>query len=604
MTKTLTQAFQETVARFGEREALRHKQGGSWRALTYQQFGERARGLACGLVELGVAFGDRVVLLAENRPEWVISDQAILMAGGATVPIYPTLTGKQSQYIINDSGAKVVIVSTESQLKKLIEERAGMPAVTHVVVMDDFQQTAEFSQVFRLDDVVKLGDQCAQKHSDELAQRLKATTSESLASIVYTSGTTGEPKGAMLTHGNFMSNAGEVLPIIGINETDSALSFLPLSHVLERIATYAVVLAGARIDYAESIEKLGENMQEVHPTFLVSVPRVFEKIRTRVLDKVAHDPALRQRIFHWALETGKEMLDARQNGQAIHLPLALKHTLADRLVFSKIRERTGGNLRFAISGGAPLAKDLGEFFEIVGIKIIEGYGLTETSPVISLNYPDDIRYGTVGRPLPGVEVRLAEDGELLSRGPNIMKGYYNQPEATAQAIDADGWFHTGDIAEIDATGRIKIVDRKKEILVMSNGKNVAPQPIENAIKSSPYVEQVMLIGDQRNFITALIVPAFDALKGFAAENRIEYGSQEDLLKHAQVQALFQKEVEQAQVTGGFAKYERVKKFTLLSREFDPAQNELTPTLKVKRRVISEHFAQAIESMYAEEAVSA
>ncbi|MFN3430927.1 MAG: AMP-dependent synthetase/ligase [Candidatus Sericytochromatia bacterium] len=602
MTKTLTQAFLETVSRHGAREALRHKQGGQWRAMSYQEFGDRAKGLACGLVELGVAFGDRVALLSENRPEWVIADQGILMTGGATVPIYPTLTGKQSQYIINDCGAKVVIVSNEAQLRKLLEERAGMPAVTHFVVMDDFQQPADFNQVFRFDDVLKLGGQCAEKHSEELANRKAAVNADSLASIVYTSGTTGEPKGAMLTHGNFMSNASEVLPIIDIKETDSALSFLPLSHVLERIATYAIVMAGARVDYAESIEKLGENMQEVHPTFLVSVPRVFEKIRTRVLDKVANDPPVRQKIFHWALEVGKEMLDARQGGQPIHFGLALKHTLADRLVFSKIRERTGGELRFAISGGAPLAKDLGEFFEIVGVRIIEGYGLTETSPVISLNRPNDIRYGTVGQVLPGVEVKLGSDGELLARGPNIMKGYYNLPEATAQAIDADGWFHTGDIAEVDAGGRIKIVDRKKEIIVMSNGKNVAPQPIENAIKASTYIEQVMTIGDQRNFMSALVVPAFDALKAFAAEHRIEYANLDELLKNPQVRALFQKEIDKA--CEPFAKYERIKKFALLNREFDPAQNELTPTLKVKRRIIAEHFAKEIEGMYVEEAVSA
>jgi long-chain acyl-CoA synthetase len=309
---------------------------------------------------------------------------------------------------------------------------------------------------------------------------------------------------------------------------------------------------------------------------------------------------VRQRIFQWGLDVGREMAEARRAKLPRHLGLALKHTLADAQVLAKVRERTGGNLRFAISGGAPLAKDLGEFFDAVGIPIVEGYGLTETSPVISFNRPEDIRYGTVGKAVPGVDVKLGDDGELLVKGPNVMRGYYNLPEATAQAIDADGWFHTGDIAQFDEEGRIRIVDRKKEILVMSNGKNVAPQPIENAIKASPYVEQVMVVGDQRNFITALVVPAFDALKAFAAEHRLE-GAPQELLNHPQVKALYRKEIDQA--LESFAKFEKVKKFALLGREFDPERNELTPTLKVKRRIVTEHFAKEIEGMYAEETVS-
>jgi long-chain acyl-CoA synthetase len=603
MTITLTQAFLDTVARHGDRPALRYKEGGTWKGITYAEYGKRVRALACGLVELGAAFGDRIALLSENRPEWVIADQGILMVGAATVPVYSTLTPKQTAYIVHDCGAKIAIVSTAKQLEKLWEVRADLPQLKHVVVMSDFSQPAgDGPQVLRWADVLELGARCDEKHASELKSRIHDIGTDTLASIVYTSGTTGEPKGAMLTHGNFGSNMVEACPLLGLTPNDTSLSFLPLSHVFERIVNYAFIYGGACQQFAESIDTVPANLQEVHPTVMASVPRLYEKIKARVLDKVAQDSSFKQGVFKWAMEVAKEYREAREAGKGVSFALALKHSLADRLVFSAIRERTGGNLRACISGGAPLPADVGQFFDAIGIKVIEGYGLTETSPVICFNRLDDIKYGTVGKPIPGVEVKLAEDGELLCRGPNVMKGYYNLPEATAQAIDADGWFHTGDIAEIDADGRIKIVDRKKEILVMSNGKNVAPQPIENAIKGTNLVEQCMLIGDRRNYISALIVPNFEALKGFLKEHRLENLSVEEQLANPQVVGLFKAEVDKA--CESFARYEQVKKFTLLPRQFDPAKNEMTPTLKVKRKVISENFAKEIEAMYASEAVSA
>lgn len=599
---TVTQLFLATLRAHAERPALSVKQDGEWKARTYAEYGRDARRLACALLELGTAFGDRVALLAENRPEWVIADEAILMAGAATVPVYPTLTGTQSAYILNDCGAKIVILSSEAQLAKLLEVRDQLPQVTHLVVMNEVQQRADHVGVYQLRDLLDLGESCDAKHGEELASRIQAQTADSLATIVYTSGTTGEPKGAMLTHGNLMSNLQHVVPILGMKASDSALSFLPLSHVLERIANFGLMSVGAHVYFAESVEQVPNNLMEVRPTVLASVPRLFEKIKARVLDKVSQDPAFRQAIFRWALDVGGEFVDARMNGAPVHLGLALKQQAADGLVFSKIRERTGGRLRLCISGGAPLPADVGRFFALLGIEIVEGYGLTETSPVIAVNRPGEVRFGTVGRALPDVEVKLAEDGELLARGPNVMKGYWNQPEATAQAIDADGWFHTGDVAEIDADGRIRIVDRKKEIIVMSNGKNVAPQPIENALKASNLVEMAMCVGDRRNFITALIVPNFEALKVFAAEHKLDGLPIEEQLRHPQVQALYKREVDAA--CAPFARYEQVKKFALLPRAFDPATNELTPTLKVKRRVITENWASVIEAMYEAEAVSA
>ncbi len=600
--QTLTQSFLATVKAHGERPALSHKQDGEWRTRNYAEYGRDVRRLASALLELGTAFGDRVALVSENRPEWVIADQGILMAGAATVPVYPTLTGPQTAYILNDCAAKIVILSSEAHLAKLLEVRQDLRHVTHLVVMNDVEQRADHVNVYKLADLLGLGERVEAKHAAELESRMQETGKETLATIVYTSGTTGEPKGAMLTHGNLMSNLGHVVPILGMRASDSALSFLPLSHVLERIANFGLVSVGAHVYYAESVEQVPNNLVEVRPTVLASVPRLFEKIKTRVLDKVSQDPAFRQAIFKWAMETGGEFLEARQKGAPVHLGMALKHQLADNLVFSKIRERTGGRLRLCICGGAPLPADVGRFFGVLGIEIVEGYGLTETSPVISCNRPGDVRFGSVGTPLPDVEVKLAEDGELLARGPNVMKGYWNQPEATAQAIDQDGWFHTGDVAEIDADGRIRIVDRKKEIIVMSNGKNVAPQPIENALKASNLIEMVMCIGDRRNYITALIVPNFEALKVFTAEHKLDGLSLEDQLRHPQVQALYKREVDTA--CAPFARYEQVKKFALLPTAFDPAKNELTPTLKVKRRIITEHWADTIEAMYEAEAVSA
>jgi long-chain acyl-CoA synthetase len=558
--------------------------------------------VAVALVELGIGVGDRVALLGENRPEWVVSDQGILMAGAVTVPLYPTLTAAQSAHILNDCGARLVIVSTAAQLVKLLAVRSSLHHLEHIVVMDAVEQRPDHPHVYHFADLLDLGSRLGQAHAAETERRLGLQSPDMLATMIYTSGTTGDPKGAMLTHGNLMSNVQGVVPMIGIRATDEALSFLPLSHVLERTANFGLVSVGAHVYFARSVEAVGEDIVEVRPTLLTSVPRLFEKIRGRILDKVAADPLPRRMVFDWACRVGDAYTRARLDGRPRPFDLALKQQLADTFVFSQIRERTGGRLRLCLSGGAPLAEDLGRFFAMVGIEIIEGYGLTETSPVVAVNRPGNVRYGTVGHPLPGVEVRLAEDGELLVRGPNVMKGYFNQPEATAAAIDPDGWFHTGDVAAFDPDGRIRIVDRKKEIIVMSNGKNVAPQPIENSLKASRLIDQVMLVGDRRPYITALVVPQADALQAFAAEHKLGQLAPEDLLSHPQVQALYAHEIETT--CRDFARFEQVKRFRLLPRPFDPARDELTPTLKLKRRVIASHFSSEIEALYTAESVSA
>lgn len=596
---TLTDAFLATVSRNPERPALSHRTAAGWHTQSYGEYGTKATRLALALLELGVEFGGRVALLSENRPEWTIADQAILMAGGVTVPLYPTLTGMQTAFILNNCGARLVLISNEAQYRKLLEVRHLVPDLQHVVVMSPIHTPAQAQKFYYLDDLLALGERVAHQHEIELQSRRQQIGADSLATIVYTSGTTGDPKGAMLTHGNLMSNVREVVPIVGIQETDVALSFLPLSHVLERISNFGVVAAGGHVYFAQSVETVADDLLEVRPTMLTSVPRLFEKIKARVLDRMAKESVIKRSIFQWACEVGEAYCEAQLNQAPRPFDLALKQQIADSLVFSKIRERTGGRLRLCVSGGAPLPADVGLFFGMVGIEIIEGYGLTETSPVVALNRPGQVRYGTVGHPLPGVEVVLAEDGELLVRGPNVMKGYYNNPEATAQVINEQGFFSTGDIAEFDETGRIRIVDRKKEIIVMSNGKNVAPQPLENALKSSNLIEQVMLVGDRRHFISALIVPNRESLDVFLKEQRLDAQPIELTLGNPQVQALYTREIES--IGRDFARYEQIKRFALLPRPFSADRDELTPTLKLKRRVIQANFAKEIDQMYAGDA---
>ena len=419
---------------------------------------------------------------------------------------------------------------------------------------------------------------------------------DDLATIIYTSGTTGDPKGVMLTHSNIVFDVkASTAAFAGLDHHDVALSFLPLCHIFERMAEYLMLHHGVTIAYAEGVEQVVANLAEVRPTLMCSVPRFYEKVHVRVREKVAKDPPYRQRLFAWALRVGGEAFQHRVNRTSPGPALRLKHALADRLVFQKIRARVGGRIRIFISGGAPLAKEVAEFFGAAGLLILEGYGLSETSPVIAVNTPDAIRPGTVGRPIPGVEVKIAPDGEILTRGPHVMKGYFRKPEATAAAIDDEGWFHTGDIGHLDADGFLVITDRKKDLIVTSGGKKVAPQPIENRLKTNPFIAEVVIVGNRRNFPAALVVPNFEALEGWARQHGVAFADREDLIRRPEVVALYERLVQE--MTPDLAQFEKIKKIALLPREFSLEAGELTPTLKVRRSVVEEKYKDVIDRLY-------
>lgn len=596
MNALLTTHFYDSANRYSAKAALKEKVNGAYRSITYQEMKERVEQVAVFLLNSSLDTGDRVALLSENRPEWPIVDMGMISAGMVNVPIYPTLTASQVAYILNDSGSKGIVVSSAAQLDKVRALLKDCPQLEWVICLDDCHEI-ELQRVRLLDYKTLLaeGESLMKTRRAELDARLQLAKPSDTVSIVYTSGTTGNPKGVMLSHSNFASNAVAAAEAMGFNYNQTSLSFLPLSHVLERVVNYVMQYCGATIAYAESIDTIGDNLQEVKPSAFVAVPRVFEKIYTRILQNIENDKPLKRKIFYWALGIGKQASVYTTRGKSMPTTLAAKHALADKLVFSKIRARTGGNLEFAVSGGAPLMKELAEFFFAVGINIYEGYGLTETSPVICINRPKYVKPGTVGQAIEHVEVKIAEDGEILARGPNIMQGYFNNPDATAEVINQDGWFHTGDIGEIDEEGFLKITDRKKEIIVMSNGKNVAPQPVENKLKTSPYIEQAVLVGNNQKYMAALLYPNFEALEKAAKEQGFKAESPEEMAHSKAVQDFLRKEIDQ--LTEEFARYEKVKKFALLTEEMTQENDCLTPTLKLKRRVIQNKYESLIHSLF-------
>jgi long-chain acyl-CoA synthetase len=592
---TINQMVQNTIGQHGSKTALSHKVDKVYQDISYATLAERIKHFCLGLTELGMQKGDRVALLSENRPEWAITDLATLAGGGVTVPMFSTLTSAQVEYIVRDSGAKILCVSSERQLQKIKDWDTNVPTgLQHIVIFDELQDDSvrTFDQVCELGQQVENGDQAYQQASD-------AVEPDDLASIIYTSGTTGDPKGAMLTHSNFMSNVQAATGVVTITPDDIFLSFLPLSHVFERMGGHYLPLSsGATIAYAESLFTIRQDMQDVRPTIMMSVPRLYEGMHERILRSVKEGSPTKQKIFHWSVGVGSKVSQAIQQKKKPSPILSLKASVANKLVFEKLKAVTGGRLRFFVSGGAPLSKAIAEFFHAAGILILEGYGLTETSPVICVNRPDQWKFGTVGPMIPGIEMKIAEDGEILSRGPHIMQGYFNKPSDTAEAIDPDGWFHTGDIGEVDEEGFLTITDRKKNILVLSNGKNVAPQPIENQLKQSPYISEIMLLGDQRSTVSALIVPSFDELKEFAAEQQLEAEDIPALLQTQEVQRLIRSEINQ--YSADFADFERVRRFTLVAEEFSEKSEEMTPTLKLKRSVVMENHKAAIDQMYGDD----
>ncbi|HDH97320.1 MAG TPA: long-chain fatty acid--CoA ligase, partial [Proteobacteria bacterium] len=498
---------------------------------------------------------------------------------------------------IKDSESRFVVVSNNSQLQKVLSKKRELKTVEKIVIFDPIKDiTDRDPMVMSLDDLMKLGE--SYDDPGELDRRLTEIDPDDLASLIYTSGTTGDPKGVMLTHRNFLSNVESAMKVMPIRSDDVALSFLPLSHSLERMAGhFTMVYAGVTIAYAESLDKLPQNLREVKPTVLISVPRIYEKVDARIRENVEKSGPVKKAIFDWALGVGRRVSQLKQQKRPVPLPLKLQLALADKLVFSKLKEAVGGRIRYFVSGGAPLAKEIAEFFHAAGMLICEGYGLTETSPVLTANTPDAYKFGTVGKPFPGVEIKIADDGEILAKGPNVMKGYYKKPEATKEAFDEEGWFHTGDVGEFDEDGFLRITDRKKELIVTSGGKNIAPQPIENMLKMNKFIEQVCLIGDRRKFISAIVVPNFEALEAWAKQQGIEFSNREELVRNPKVVELYSRAIDE--VNSKLAKYETIKKFVLSPIEFTQENKMLTPTLKVRRKVVMQKFANEIESMYAE-----
>ena len=594
--KTIPEMFVKTVDRLKERSALHDKVDGKWRPLTFEELAERVEWFASGLSVLGVKPGDKIAILSNNNSKWAISDYAIACLGAVSVTIYPTLMPTQTKFIVNHSNTKFIITENREQTDKILTFRDSCPKLTGIIVMDDSTQGLE--DVLSFSGIQKKGKHSISSSGFDLRKRAMSVKPDELLSLVYTSGTTGDPKGVMLTHRNMVSNVISGLEAIHADPTDRFLSFLPLSHCFERmVGHYAPFSAGCSIYYAEGIEKIADNMLEVKPTVMTSVPRFFEKMHTRVIENVEKGPVVKRKMFRWAMKAGQSYVNYLERSERPPGLLRFKYGLADKLVFSKLKKRVGGSLRFFISGAAPLSENIGKFFAAANIPILEGYGLTETSPVISVNREELFRFGTVGLPLNGVSTRIADDGEILCRGKNVMKGYYQNPEATAEVIDADGWFHTGDIGIFDEKGYLKIVDRKKDLLVTSCGKNVAPATLECALKSSKYVEQALVIGNSRKFISALIVPAFPALEEWLKAENIEIEDHKKLIRNPRVLANYKEICDR--VNAGFSNFEKVKKFTLIPEEWTISNGALTPTLKVKRKVVEERYAKLIEDAYSE-----
>jgi long-chain acyl-CoA synthetase len=571
---------------------------------------DRVRDLALGLSSLGVGAGDRVVIMSESRPEWLLADLAILTLGAVTVPVYATLTPGQARYIIQDAGARLAFVSTAEQLEKLQRVRHELPSLEAIATFAPLEHPS--TSVVALDTVAARGHARLMGEwgiGRQFRDTARAIRPEQLATIIYTSGTTGEPKGVMLSHRNLISNLLAGHAVVPVTHEDVSLSFLPLSHSFERLVSYVYLAHGVTVVFAESMETVGRDLPIVRPTVMTGVPRVYEKFQARILERGHALAQPRRTLFHWGVKVAHAKARAEGSGGRARGILALESAVAERLVFSKIRDSVGGRLWCLVSGSAPLPLHTAEFFHGIGLTITEGYGLTETSPIVSANPIGAPRLGTVGKPIPGVEVRIADDGEILVRGPNVMMGYYNKPQETAAVLE-DGWFHTGDIGAIDGEGYLRITDRKKDLLVTSGGKKVAPQPIEAVLKRSPLIAEIMLLGDRRRFISALIVPDFTALErrlkdlgrppavpsaGSAPPGAESRDERAELVGRADVVALYGEIVEA--LNRELSQFERIKKFRLLPREFTIESGELTPTMKVKRKAVELNRAAEIEELY-------
>ncbi len=593
--QSIPEMLKTSAVKYATLPAVSFKKEGKYISLSYEHLYQRVLMASRGLIKAGLQPGDRVAILSENRTGWVISDLGTQSARGVSVPIYATNTPEQIAEVINHSGAEIVFVSNRLQYEKLLAVRERISGVRHVFSFERFLGSREFP-VNTLYQLSEISHPLTEEEQGKIETGIELIGKNDLMTIIYTSGTTGTPKGVMLTHANMLFDAHYgVEKLGGMTSPETFLSFLPLCHVLERTAGYhAALMYGCHIAFAESVEKVVENIIEVRPTMMVSVPRLFEKIYSRIHENVHQMNPLKRKMFHAAVAVGREYIYCKYVHQQKTGLLGLKYRLADRIVFKKIRERFGGRLRLFISGGAPLDKTINEFMWIIGIPTCEGYGLTETSPAVTLNSVKELRFGSVGRPLVQTEAKLADDGELLLKGPQVMQGYYKNPEATAEVLK-DGWLSTGDIARIDDEGYVYIVDRKKEIIITAGGKNIAPQPIENELKLDKYISQAFVHGDRHPYLVALVTPNLERLIELAHHEHIDYFDLEDLVANAKVQKIFEERI--AEVNTKLPPYETIKKFVILPREFSVEGGELTPTLKFKRKVIYQKYKEKIDSLY-------
>jgi long-chain acyl-CoA synthetase len=604
--------FSERVKLSGPRTVLRWKEGGVWREATWNDWDRASREIAAGLKALGLGTGERACILGNSRPEWVYCDVGVLMSGGITVPIYQSNVPHECEYIINDCGAKVVFAEDPAQLAKLVEEKSKLNRVAKVIYWDPVTKLAKPDAkgrteltlenvgapkdwILSVSELRELGKKWLGEHAGELEKGWAEIKPESPFTFVYTSGTTGPPKGVVLTHANIVWECTAMKDVLPVDETDEQLLFLPLAHIFAKLLEWVTVTKGCRIAFAESIAKIKDNLAEVRPTFMCAVPRVLEKVYIGILGNRNASPPGKQKIFDWAFSVGREVSRVKQKRQPLPFGLSVKNAIATKLVFSKIQSVLGGRIRFLVSGGAPLSKDIAEFFHAAGVLILEGWGLTETTAGTCVNRPDKYAFGSVGVPVPGVEVKIASDGEILVRGGSVMKEYYGKPEATREVIDAEGWFHTGDIGVIE-DGIVRITDRKKDIIVNAGGKNIAPQNLENALKATPYISQVMVHGDKRPYLVALVTLNEENVAKWARDNGVSFTNNADLSKSDKVKALIQKYVDE--LNAKEPSYSSIKKFSILPLDFSQETGELTPTLKVKRKFTYEKYKDVIDTFYA------
>jgi long-chain acyl-CoA synthetase len=564
----------------------------TWESISSAELLRRVAALSTALVELGVKPGDRVALFAANRPEWHTADFAINGSGGVTVPVYFNESPERMSFILKHSGARVIIVAGEDQLQKLLSCRAQLPALEHVIVADAGAGVP--TECLRYETLI-----ASAGAAEITAYRMRAAQvlPGQLCTIIYTSGTTGEPKGVMLTHNNMSSNVTDSCATFDFQPaTDMALSFLPLAHVYGRMLDYIYLFNGVSVAYVEAVDLVPQALLEIHPSVIAAVPRFFEKIYAKLMEQGSKATGIKRKLFNWAIDVARRAAPWRTGAKSASPLLKGQWALADKLVYKKIRAGTGGNLRMVFSGGAPLSKELAEFFWSIGIPIYQGYGLTETSPILTSNYPQN-RPGSSGRPIPNVLIRIAQDGEILAKGPCVMQGYYNNLDATREVIDPEGWFHTGDIGYLDSDNYLFITDRKKDLIKTAGGKFVAPQPIENALKTSPYITNAMIVGDQRRFVVALIVPNATTVSAKLQDQGVRFASHKEMAEHPAVRSLIENEVKR--LTAHLAQWETIKRFALLPEDFTFDNGSLTFTLKLKRRVVEKNYREVIDKLYAD-----